>query len=61
MAETFRVLVEGQFVGAATSVQEGMNIAHQLAYRMGRHGGGIKVEIFDDHGSRVGGGSIFVA
>jgi len=60
MAETFKVLVEGQFVGTASSVSQGEQLAHQMAFRMGHRGGGIKMEIFDEQNNRRGGGTITV-
>ena len=60
MAESFKVLLNGQYIGDANSVEDGRNLARMMANRMGLRGGNNKVEIFDSMGQRRGGGSIYV-
>lgn len=50
MALTYSVFVEGACVGQANSVQDAYSLAHQMAPRLGYHGGGIKVKVIDSAG-----------
>ena len=60
MTESFKVFVEGNYVGDAPTLSDADRLSRQMANRMGLSGS-VKVRVIDDRGQLRAMASIYVA
>ena len=60
MSETFKIFIEGNYVGDAPTLSAADTIARQMAFRMGLQGS-VKVRVIDDRNQVRAMSSIYVS